>query len=67
MTHPGVGLVTALAYVLVLGSPDRFRCGKQVGSYLGLIPCEDSSAERWRMGHISRVENGAAGPQAGLG
>jgi transposase len=56
-THPGVGPITALAYVLVLGTPDRFRCGKQVGSYLGLIPCEDSSAERWRMGHISKQGN----------
>ncbi len=53
-THPGVGPVTALAYVLVLGTPDRFRCGKQVGSYLGLIPCEDSSADHWRLGHISK-------------
>jgi hypothetical protein len=26
--------ITALAYVLVLGTPDRFRCGKQVGSLL---------------------------------
>lgn len=41
-THPGVGPITALAYVLVLGTPERFHCGKQVGSYLGLIPCEDS-------------------------
>ncbi len=56
-THPGVGPVTALAYVLVLGTPERFRCGKQVGSYLGLIPCEDSSADHWRMGHISKQGN----------
>src|SRR5229473_15297 len=34
MTHPGVGPITALAFVLVLGTPQRFRCGKQVGSYL---------------------------------
>ena len=40
MTHPGVGPITALAFVLVIGSPDRFACGKQIGSYLGLIPCE---------------------------
>src|SRR5437868_5912546 len=33
---------------------DRFRCGKQIGSYLGLIPCEDSSADRRRLGHISK-------------
>ena len=46
MTHPGVGPITALAFVLVIGSPHRFACGKQIGSYLGLIPCEDSSADR---------------------
>ena len=56
-THPGVGPVTALAYVLVLGTPDRFPCGKQVGSYLGLIPCEDSSADHWRLGHVSKQGN----------
>jgi transposase len=57
MTHPGVGALTALAFVLILGSPDRFRCGKQIGSYLGLIPCEDSSADRRRLGHISKQGN----------
>jgi transposase len=56
-THPGVGPITALAFVLVLGTPHRFRCGKQVGSYLGLIPCEHSSADHWRLGHISKQGN----------
>lgn len=57
MTHPGVGPITALAYVLIIGSPERFQCGKQIGSYLGLIPCEDSSAGRQRLGHISKQGN----------
>jgi transposase len=46
MTHPGVGPLTALAFVLIIGTPERFRCGKQIGSYVGLIPSEDSSAGR---------------------
>ncbi len=46
MTHPGVGPLTALAFVLIIDSAKRFACGKQIGSYLGLIPCEDSSANR---------------------
>jgi transposase len=54
MTHPGVGPITTLAFVLVIGSPDRFACGKQIGSYLGLIPCEDSSADRQRLGHVTK-------------
>ena len=57
MTHPGVGPITALAFVLVVGTPDRFGNGKQVASYLGLIPCEDSSADHWRFGHISKQAN----------
>jgi transposase len=54
MTHPGVGPVTALAYVLIIGTPARFQRGKQIGTYMGLIPCEDSSARKQRLGHISR-------------
>src|ERR1700719_524991 len=54
MTHPGVGPLTGLAFVLIIGMPERFRCGKQIGSYLGLIPCEDSSAGKQRLGHISK-------------
>jgi transposase len=54
MTHPGVGFLTALAFVLIIGTPERFECGKQIGSYVGLIPAEDSSAGRQRLGHISK-------------
>jgi transposase len=57
MTHPGVGPLTALAFVLIIGTPERFCCGKQIGSYVGLIPCEDSSAGRQRLGHISKQGN----------
>jgi transposase len=57
MTHPGVGPLTALAFVLIIGSPERFKCGKQIGSYVGLIPCEDSSAGHQRLGHISKQGN----------
>ena len=57
MTHPGVGALTALACVLIIGSPERFRGVKQIGSYLGLAPCEDSSADRQRLEHISKQGN----------
>jgi len=53
MTHPGVGPLTALAFVLIIGTPKRFKCGKQIGSYVGLIPSEDSSAGHQRLGHIT--------------
>jgi transposase len=54
MTHPGVGALTALAYVLIIGTPLRFQSGKQIGSYIGMIPSEDSSAGKQRLGHISK-------------
>jgi transposase len=54
MTHPGVGPVTALAFVLTLGPAQRFRRGKQVASYFGLIPSEYSSGGQQRLGHISK-------------
>jgi transposase len=54
MSHPGVGPLTALAFVLIIGAPERFKCGKQIGSYVGLIPCEDSSAGHQRLGHITK-------------
>ena len=57
MTHPGVGPLTALAFVLIIGTPGRFHRGKQIGSYLGLIPKEDSSGGRQRLGHISKQGN----------
>jgi transposase len=57
MTHPGVGCLTALAFVLILGVPERFQSGKQVGSYVGLIPSEASSSDRRRLGHINKQGN----------
>jgi len=56
-THPGVGPLTALAFVLIIGKADRFRCGKQIASYLGLVPLEDSSGSRRRLGHITKQGN----------
>ena len=54
MTHPGVGPIVSLAYVLTIGDWRRFPRGKQVGSYLGLIPEEESSGSTRRLGHVSK-------------
>jgi len=56
-THPGVGALTALAFVLIIGRPERFQCGKQIAAYLGLVPLEDSSGSRRRLGHITKQGN----------
>ena len=57
MSHPGVGPVVSLAYVLTIGDWRRFPRGRQVASYLGLIPEEASSADKRRLGHISKQGN----------
>lgn len=57
MTHPGVGPVVGLAYVLTIGPAARFPRGKQVASYLGLIPREHSSGGRQKLGAISKQGN----------
>ena len=57
MTQPGVGPNTALAYVLTIGDVSRFPRGKQVASYLGLIPREESSGGRQRLGAITKQGN----------
>ena len=54
MTHPGVGPIVSLAYVLTIGDWRRFPRGKQVGSYLGLIPAEESSGNTRRLGQVSK-------------
>ena len=49
-----MGPLTALAFVLIIGREDRFQCGKQIASYLGLVPLEDSSGNRRRLGHFAK-------------
>jgi len=53
-TIPGVGVRTAEAVVAHLDDVSRFSRTKQVGSYFGLVPCQDQSAGRERLGHITR-------------
>ncbi len=57
LTQPGVGPNTALAFVLTIGDVRRFRRGKQVASYLGLIPREQSSGGRQKLGAITKQGN----------
>ena len=57
MTQPGVGPITAMAFVLTMGDVSRFQRGKQVASYLGLIPRERSSGGQQWCGSISKQGN----------
>lgn len=54
MTHPGVGPLTSLSFVLTIGRVERFRRSRDVSGYLGLDPSEKSSGNRRRIGAISK-------------
>ncbi|MCA9179659.1 MAG: IS110 family transposase [Planctomycetales bacterium] len=53
-TIPGVGPRTAEAFVAYVDRPQRFARVKQVGAYFGLVPCQDQSGAKNRLGHITR-------------
>lgn len=57
MTHPGIGPVTSLAFVLAIGPVTRFPRSRKLASYLGLNPSEESSGGRRRLGAISKQGN----------
>ncbi len=51
---PGVGVRTAEAVAAFVDDPHRFRNAKAVGRYFGLVPCQDQSGDKNRLGHITR-------------
>ena len=56
MTAPGVGPVVALTFQAVMDDPARFGGqAARASAFLGLVPSEDSSAERHRKGHITKT------------
>ena len=50
MTHPGVGALTALAFVLIIGETERIQCGKQIAAY--------------RLGAVGKIQRESAAPGA---
>lgn len=54
LTHPGVGPLTALTTVVVLGPVARFPDSKHVVSYTGLAPAVHASADTCRLGQITK-------------
>jgi len=54
LTHPGVGPLTALTTVLVLGPIARFPDSKHVVSYIGLAPAINASADKHHLGKITK-------------
>jgi transposase len=50
----GVGILTALTFVLTLEDPSRFARSRTVGAYLGLVPATDQSGDRDPQQRISK-------------
>jgi transposase len=57
MTAPGVGMIVAAMFVSVVDEAKRFKKAHQLESYLGLVPLEDSSGGRRRVGSITKQGN----------
>ena len=57
-TIPGVGLITATALAASVPDPVAFKSGRQFAAYLGLVPRQNSSGGKDRLGHISKMGNG---------
>jgi len=60
MSLRGVALLTAATLVAELGDLERFGHPRQLMSYLGLVPSEDSTGEERRQGGITKMGNGPA-------
>ena len=56
-TIPGVGLITATALAASVPDPTAFKSGRQFAAYLGLVPRQNSSGGKDRLGHISKMGN----------
>jgi len=57
-TIPGVGIITATALAASVPDPAVFKSGRQFAAYLGLVPRQNSSGGKERLGHISKMGNG---------
>ncbi|HVW25468.1 MAG TPA: transposase [Polyangiaceae bacterium] len=57
-TAPGVGLIVAAAFVSVIDEARRFEGAHQVESYLGLVPRENSTGGKRKLGSITKQGNG---------
>jgi transposase len=56
-TTPGVGPVVAASFVSVIDEARRFRTAHQVQSYLGLVPSENTTGGKRRLGSITKAGN----------
>lgn len=56
-TIPGVGIITATALAASVTDPSLFRSGREFAAFLGLVPRQNSSGGKERLGRISKMGN----------
>lgn len=54
-TIPGIGFLTATALAATVGDARVFRSGRQFAAWLGLVPRQNSSGGKERLGGISKM------------
>ena len=57
MEVPGVGPLVASALVASVPDPSMFRCGRNMAAWLGLVPKQNSSGGKERLGSITKAGN----------
>src|SRR3546814_7790599 len=57
MEIPGVGPLLASAFVASVADPTVFRTGRDLAAWIGLVPRQNSSGGKERLGGISRAAN----------
>ncbi len=57
-TIPGVGIITATALAASVPDPSVFKSGRQFAAFLGLVPRQNSSGGKDRLGRVSKMGNG---------
>lgn len=57
MTVPGVGPIVAACFLMAVRDPSRFKSGREVGAYLGLVPSLYQSGKTYRRGRITKHGN----------
>ena len=57
-TIPGIGLITATALAASVPDPAVFKSARQFSAWLGLVPKQNSSGGKTRLGRVSKMGNG---------
>ena len=57
MAVPGLGPLVASALVACVPDPSMFRCGRNTAAWMGLVPKQNSSGGKERLGSVTKAGN----------